>query len=249
MKRTFIILAVIVFVLMSITVYAVTGWYQSTILSTKENQSLSFVAGTVRQLGDGTWLVQNDADHTPLNIGSVEKLNRNIRINYSLPISKVVSLTITPDDLLAKKGYIVSGASVGLGAADFSIGRMMNIYGGISYSPATNEWILSYQNSNEYTLRLEELPNGVLRVWHPYDDFGLIPTQLTARDGGYIPNLFIFDPYYFDVRFYDYSGNLVTTFDQKCSFLFNRSGYRIVDVNSEILPEGGNFWVMGIMEN
>ncbi len=248
MKRLFTLpLTLMVMLLFTVSALGVTGWYQSSIWSKVENQSLSFIGGTVRQEESGTWFVQNDTQHTSLNISSAEVLNGKVRLNFQSNINKVISLIVTPDDYLAKKGYVVSGSSVGISAAEFSVGRMLNVYGGVSYSPSTGSWNLSYQNSNEYTLRLEQLSDGVLRVWHN-DNFGLIPTQLTARDGGYTPKLYLFDPYYFDVRFYDDSGNLVTTFDQKCNFLFNRSGYRLVDVTTERFPPDGNFWIMGVME-
>lgn len=228
----------------SVIVSSLFEWRES--IEENKGQKLSYVSGIVRQQLSGDWFVQNDTDHTPLNIGSVGILGDKIRIYYQAPVKKVVSLVVTPDDALAKKGYVVSGSSVGLEAADFGVGRMLNLYGGVSYSK--NSWIQAYQNSNEYKLTLEERPDGVLRVWHKEDDFGLIPTQLTARDGGYIPQLYTFDPHYFDVRFYDHGGNLVTTFDDKCSFLFNRSGYRMVDVTTEKFPPDGNFWIMGVME-
>lgn len=232
----------------TITVQAINKWYSTSIVGTKKDQKLSFVSGIVRQKSDGNWYVQNDSDHSPLNIHSVEVKDNKVRFFYGSTFKKVVSLVITPDDALAEKGYVVSGASVGTQAADFRIGRMLNLYGGVSFNKSTKKWDLSYQNSEEYSLKIEQRPNGVLRVWHPQDDFGLIPTQLTARSGGYSPQLHLFDSHYFDVRFYDHSGKLVTKFDEKCSFLFNRSGYRIVDVSKEKFPEGGNFWVMGIMD-
>lgn len=249
MKKILILWIVITSIaLITITAYATTGWYQTTILGLKQDQKLSFVSGIVRQQENGTWFVQNDTNHTPLNISSVGVVGDKIRINYQSPVKKIVSLVVTPDNTLAKKGYVVSGFETGLRAADFGVGRMLNLYGGINYNPSTSKWNLMYQNSNEYTLTLEQLPNGVLRVRHAQDDFGLIPTQLTARDGGYTPKLYLFNSHYFDVRFYDDNGNLVTTFDAKCNFLFNRSGYRMVDVTTEMFPSDGNFWIMGVME-
>jgi hypothetical protein len=249
-NKTLIMVLVLLVLLSGVTTaFAVTPWFEAKIFSIKENQKLTFIAGTVRQDGAGNWYAQNDSNHTPVGISQVlvnAETNR-IRVVYDSTVKKVVTLTITPDDVLAEKGYIVSGSGVGLTAADFRVGRLVDMYGGVSYNPSKATWTMMY-NNKEYTYTIEDRGNGTLRVHHANDKVGLIPVQLTARDGAYMPKLGLFSDIYFDVKFYDRTGNQVTVCDDKCNFLFSRSGYHIVNVSTEKFPLDGNFWVNGVMK-
>lgn len=225
--------------------YANANLYANKMYSTKDVK-LSPIGGIVRQDNANQWFVQNDADHKSVGIHSVEVLNNKLRVNYDITAKNVITLTMTPDDALLKRGYVVAGASVGLTAADFSVGRIMSAYGGVTYNEQHKDWAVSY-NSPEYNISFENRGNGTIRVYHG-DDFDLIPTQLTARDGGYIPKLGLFDKDYFEVSFYKENGEKVTRFDSRCNFLYAREGYREVNISTEKFLGSENFWINGMMD-
>jgi hypothetical protein len=225
--------------------YANSVMYENKIYSTKD-VNISPVGGVIRQNNAGQWFVQNDVDHKSVGISSVGIVNNKLRVNYDITAKNVITLTMTPDDAMLKRGYVVAGASVGLSAADFSVGRIMSAYGGATYSEQYKSWVVAY-NSPEYKISFEDRGNGTIRIYHG-DNFDLIPTQLTARDGGYIPKLGIFDKDYFEVSFYKEDGEKVTRFDSKCNFLYTREGYREINIATEKFLESENFWINGMMD-
>lgn len=207
------------------------------------------IAGTIRQTSEGKWFVQNDNDHKPIGISSVQTMNNNsARIFYDFTAKQVGTLVITPDDALLKEGYTVAGSSVGLQAADFSVGKVSNIDGEISYyqSSESDKWVIS-SNVPEQNISIMDMGNGIIRVYHK-SGFDTIPTQLTPVNDGYIPYIFSFKDNYFEVVFRNSRGEKITTFNKNCHFTFSRSGYRLVDMQKERFPEDGNFWISGIME-
>jgi hypothetical protein len=105
---------------------------------------------------------------------------------------------------------------------------------------------------------------GVLRVTH--GDAGMVGAPLISAHGGtYIPHLHSLTDAYFEVRFFDYAGNLVTVENTAMAFwyrraanvpavypsdakVFIRRGSLPVPVDNFALVAGNNFWVTGWME-
>lgn len=237
MKKYFLI-TMLMFILMAPPCYATD--YQNQMYSNVQGD-IQIVAAIVYPL-QGMCVLGDNADHTPLTITSASYDRGGIWLDYPL-ISKVIHIGITPDDALLKAGYIVAGSQSGLNGTLFYIGKLFNIYGGANYS--NGQWYLNY-TSPDYMYSLEDRGNGVIRINHT-GDAGLIPIMLTGRLDSYTPKIGLFASNYFDVLFYDSQGNQVTQFDAKCNFLFNRSGYRVIDASTETFPAGGNFWIYGVM--
>lgn len=239
MKKAFV-LFIIMFLCTFVTPCYATE-YQNNIYSDQQGD-IQMLSAIVYPEAGGC-VLGNDNQHTPLTIQSAYYDSGGIGVAYP-DVTKVIHLGITPDDALLKAGYIVAGSRVGLNSAIFNIGKLFNIYGGANYA-GNGQWYLNY-TSPDYYYSLEDRGNGVIRINHT-GDAGLIPTMLTGRLDSYTPKIGLYAPNYFDVMFFDNQGNQITTFDSKCNFLFNRSGYRVVDPATEQFPAGGNFWLYGIM--
>lgn len=105
------------------------------------------IAGTLRNDGDG-WFALDDADHTPVNIASVETGLHSIRIRFAIKGRAVRTLIAAPDETLAASGF-TSGASVGLNDAEIILGRsgllgsrkVSPVFVDTSSYPWSNIWI------------------------------------------------------------------------------------------------------------
>lgn len=78
---------------------------------------IATVSGTIRWESPTSWMVLDDAGHTPTGIASVELLRDRVRVHYDFRASKVSSLQVTPDDAFAAASVRV-GASVGFTYTD-----------------------------------------------------------------------------------------------------------------------------------
>jgi len=104
--KKIIIISIISLILISITMLLLNRIYLK-----KLESEYCFIGGTIRNSGDGWYLLDNDG-HEPLNILKVETTDKNIIIYYT-GYSKVISFSVTPDETMGAEGYTV-GASVGL---------------------------------------------------------------------------------------------------------------------------------------
>jgi len=84
----------------------------------KQESEYCFIGGTIRNVGDGWFLLDNDG-HETLNIIKVETTDKNIIIYYT-EYNKVISFSVTPDETMAGEGYTF-GASVGLDNAVINV--------------------------------------------------------------------------------------------------------------------------------
>lgn len=94
-------------------------------LAARDGHAYQFLAGVIRNEGDGWKLIQ-DATHRPINIDSVETISDSsggsIRINYqSFAPNMVGSVIAAPDETFAGAGFTF-GTSVAPGYTDIKIG-------------------------------------------------------------------------------------------------------------------------------
>lgn len=92
---------------------------------TQADTSIKNVAGTIRNLGSG-WYVLQDRGHTSINITGVDVDDEKIILRHEIGANRVISFSVTPDETMVKEGYAVG------------------ISGGINYS-----WIYIYDKSGQ----------------------------------------------------------------------------------------------------
>lgn len=196
------------------------------------------IAGVVRYTSATGWYLQNDANHAPIGLSSVGIINGMLRLNYNFTASKVGALSMSPDNILARKGYAVAGAGVGKTAADFELTRDIDIYGQVSFSDGA--WVISYQNEN-YPLSVIDMGGGVIRICHESISPGNLPPMLTPRIGGVESKIGLFTTTYFDIHF---SAIALTS---ECLAIFRRGGQVVVDPSMGYPYPDGNYFVSGVM--
>ena len=71
--------------------------------------------------------------------------------------------------------------------------------------------------------------------------------QVTHRDGNYVAQLGSFGLTTIEVKFYDFSGNLIATPSTNMKIYFNRTSFGAVRTQ-DLMQSGSNIWVFGIFE-
>lgn len=197
--------------------------------------------GAVIRYSQG-WYVQNDATHAPIGIASVEPINgpfgKRLRVHYTDTFTKVVSLTMEPDNVLQRYGYR-AGGEVGLDSADFELSREGDIRGQVRWTGS--QWVVDYQNA-QFPVVPTGLGGGAVRLYHaPMVDAFTVP-MLTMRDCYYDRfRVQAFGADFFDIKF------PVAVEDTACGCLFSRRGPVIVDPFNGYENTDGNFWLRGDM--
>jgi hypothetical protein len=211
---------------------------------TKKNH---FIAGVVRYTSALGWYLQNDENHKPIGISSVSVVGGKVRIVYDFTATKVNTLIITPDDILAKKGFLVAGSGVGLTATDFQYSRLVDIYGRIYYNGA--EFAFDAGTTAEYGMILEVSAAGVIKINHPNDNTGVLPVLVSGYADSHNPQIRYISDTAFEIMWFDKdTGAHITTFDDKCRAWFKKGAYLIPNAVDGYQYEDGNFFVFGIME-
>jgi len=213
-----------------------------------ELQDRFVVAGVIRYYSsENRWdLIENqEGNHKPINIASIESDTSKITINYALSGSSVTTFLAVPDESMAKFG-IFMGCS---GGASFST---LELYMGfatqISYNGAS--WI---DTSGKLTLVWDtdhlEI-SGIPTSTPPGGEisaFGPTFPQLTSRAPGYILQLGSVGANTAPVYFYDFSGVKVTTPDTAMKFFMNWNAPGKMDPNN--FPDyPGNIWLYGLIK-
>lgn len=108
------------------------------------------VSGTIRWVDRTSWIVLDDAGHTPTGISHVELRADRVRVHYTFDSASVGSLQVTPDESFSSAG-VRTGASVGLSFAD------VFFYMGTSATPV-NPSLLSKSGANVWITGLFNMP-------------------------------------------------------------------------------------------
>lgn len=203
-----------------------------------------FVSGALRKSG-GVWSLINDAGHIPSGIASVTDGGTYLQIHYGFTASKVVSLTVTPDESYTLAGYTF-GASVGLDQAAITIARNPIPAGGyVSYSGSA--WTFAAGNITS----VAELSANRVNVLHP----DVLPTtelyiSVSGRGAGkYLYRPGSSGPGRTEVEIYNLDGTPVTSFASDMRFYVSRAAGASGAIPTASMPEGNtNIWINGLME-
>jgi hypothetical protein len=216
---------------------------------------IKIVACVIRNNGSG-WSFVEDAVHSKLNCLSVTADANVITVNYSFTSKKILSFVACVDDAFAQLGYFC-GASVGNEYANIYVAQRQatnlqsGLIGGyIAYNGST--WVITSLN-NSGNLAVADFTAGALNLTHDNVGMGYL-ADVSRRDTGYEPRLGSNGSGTSQIKFYDASGNLVTTPDTNCKVFFWR-GYNtipdnpIVKLNPQnIISASGNIWCIGVFE-
>lgn len=71
------------------------------------------------------WYILDNSDHMPLHLNSVSVTTTKINVGWDFTADKVISLTISPDEVYAPMG-VIGGASVGFSTAYFKFNQPIN---------------------------------------------------------------------------------------------------------------------------
>lgn len=202
------------------------------------------------------WSILNDSAHEPLNVTSVEIAEGHLIIHHDIGNAKVLSCSITPDEMLSKYG-IRCGASLGtnLTIIDLFMNLVVNCYwryisaqGGLVVQEGFSNLVQSLTwDDTKHCIHIVFDPNVAITAptnWRSEFNYtlGLIATQLQRKLSTiYTANGVL------DVYMYDASGNQITTvadFDR-----INAS----YEINKAISPQAlvdhpiynSNLWVTG----
>lgn len=211
----------------------------STLFKADPNKKYAIVAGVLRNTGEG-W--QQIPDHGSINIESVTADANTIQVNYpSLNVKRVVTFLAVPDETLVAAGYQF-GASVGASSANITVAKS-NVAGFISYNPATSTFDIALNSG----IKSAVWQTNMLLITHDsFSPNNAVP-YITGRDG---PLNMAFGSLSYDttqVKFYDPSGNQITTPDSSMRIYFGRPGWVRVDP-TQLVSATGNIWVFGILE-
>jgi len=106
------------------------------------------LAGVLRvekavDLSGSRWALLNDAGHKPINLSGVTDMGEYLQLNYSTVFTHVGAVVVSPDEEMARLGY-VAGVSAGLSYANMFIydrdgARVRPAF--MPYAPSRNFWV------------------------------------------------------------------------------------------------------------
>lgn len=146
------------------------------IATQNSNKKLKFIACAIRNTGSGFQLI-NDAEHNPIGVTSVTNDTDKIILNYDFTAKEVISLVVTPDEIMAKNGIIV-GSSVGTSLSNIHVYKMMAINGYITKSGGSNPVYTVDQSLSRGVASATQFGTDVMNVNHDLCD---IPNLYVAN--------------------------------------------------------------------
>lgn len=202
-------------------------------------KKIKVVTCILRNTGAG-WFAISDSEHSPLNILSVTNDTNDVIITYDFTAKKVLSLVAVPDETFNTEGYSF-GASVGKTMSKINIFRHSKSVGGlIIYNGST------WNVSNTTGIISASFSGGILTLTHASME-GYV-CNASTRDGVYLPAIGSLGTTTSQVKFFDYTGNLITVPDVNMKVYFQRS-VPSAKIRPDLLaiPEA-NIWVYGVFE-
>lgn len=182
------------------------------------------------------WYIQNDVDHQSSGVASASlSASGLLRIDYNFTATKVGYLTLQPDNVLLGLGFGAGGAGVGLNAAEFQLGRSIDISGAV----AINGGATGVDYPSTPGISCAFVSPGVVRVTHPAVYPDVMPVQLTRRAQSAGGSIGQYGDTFFDVHF-DSTVGLQ-------QLLFKRSGVGLWPASKGYPDTDGNYFLSGVM--
>lgn len=206
------------------------------------------VAGVIRYYSSlGRWeLIENEeGNHPPINISSIQSDTNQITINYTKTGQGVTSFVATPDEAMARYG-ITLGSSVSSNKAEIEMYMPFESfieYNGSAWTDTSGILTLTWNVDRlEITgMRLEAPAGGELSAFGP-----TFPIA-TPRAQGYICQLGSVSNTKVEVFFYNFSGVKQTVEDPQMQFYIKWNAPFKMNPNN--FPDFlGNIWFMGLIK-
>lgn len=214
-----------------------------------DGKTYATVAGTIRNSGSPDyWQPINDAGHEPCNVDSVNTTTSAIEINFgSLNATKILTFVVSPDETLAGAGFTV-GASVALNKATLYLRRTTGYADYVSWDGS------QFVSANGVFTTAWDGATGILTLTHPTlatsDPTHLYDVSVTGR-GDSLASSHGVTATTALVRFFDYSGALLTSPATNTHRVFVRHGANgpadPQQVSTAAYPNS-NLWFFGIVE-
>lgn len=188
---------------------------------------------------DGTGWKQIGGQHDSVNVLSITQNNSSIIVNYDFIASNVLYFDCGTDETMALDKFFMGG-SVGIDSTIIQLSQNKNIGGLISY------------NGTSWTILGDAA--GVSMVWNvnklviTHPSITGVKAQVSARDGGHIPNVVSVGATTTEVSFRDYAGTLITTPDVNMKVFWERTSQDGVIDPTTYANANGNIWIYGLFE-
>lgn len=219
----------------------VSGGGASGLILGDNGRNYRMIACVVRNTGSGFQFI-DDATHTPAGVTSISTAadQLSFTINYNFTAVAVGSLVATPDETLAREGYIMGG-SVGLTSSTFQVGQPGGWGDYVSYNGT------AWTSLNGFvTATSMNTTTGLITMTH--EDMVPVSGQVNCRSFGYRAAMSSLGSTSTAVYLVNNSGvSLKTPNSTDCQFFVTRAGSRQVKMN-ELTLANSNIWIAGFME-
>lgn len=221
----------------------ITSDHETRLDSLELSQGARYFAAILRNSGSG-WTYLDDSNHAPHNIASVTNDTAKIIVTPSFTWDKIRAVVATPDETFGS-GNMIPGVRVTTTTVEIYLSQFRLETGYVYYDGA------NWQTNGD---------NIVSAVWDGVDTLtithgsmgslggNVMGAQLTPREDGYHCRTASVASGTTQVKFYDFSGTLVTTPDTLMKFHFMRSGIgQNINPNNVVNPLA-NIWLFGFCE-
>lgn len=201
---------------------------------------VKFFACILRNTGSG-WYAIDDSNHTPYNIASVTNDTSKIVVTPSFTWDKIHSVVATPDETFASGG-LQPGVRVTTSTVEVYLSQFRLETGYVYYDGA------AWQSNGDHIV--STVWDGVNKLTITHGTMGSLGgnvngAQVTAREDGYHPRVASIASGTTEVKFYDFSGTLITTEDTLMKFHFLRSAIGQTLNPNNVSLSLANIWVFG----
>lgn len=209
-------------------------------------KKIRIVAGAIRNTGAGFALI-SDSEHEPLGIASVTNDTTKITINYDFTATRVLSLVVTPDEIMADNGIFV-GASVGTSLSNIYACKNYYVNGYITKSGGANPaYAVDASLSRGVTAAAQFIDAYTMAITHENCDLpNYVNGRCWAKSGNQNCYISSYGLTSTRVKFKnDFTGADVVPADGV--YVFEKQGFSKMNPNS-LTYTGANFWIYGIFE-
>ncbi|WP_018014107.1 hypothetical protein [Teredinibacter turnerae] len=220
------------------------------------DRKYEMIAGVLRQdaVNPGVWGFIEDSDHKPMMHSQVSVQvvgSSTVRVNYGKAYSRIISLVVTPDETLSKKG-VYCGASVGKSSCSIEVAQSIEMGGEVRYDGS--DWVSLETPDASKNIRSTSVTGSAAKFEHDYCPGVALTVSPSNSDGAvvspFLPVVRSVNATNFYMDFLSVSSNTYqSVLSQNMCFRVQKNYVGPVPVNTyDAGLNEGNIWLYGVFE-